>query len=286
MHGTAMEPALSVRTATREPQPLVVDVGMHTGEDTAFYLRKGFRVLAIEANPALCERARLRFAEAIGAGRLDILNVAVANQRGQIDLYVNDQKEDWTTISTAMRDRNAARGKPSRLVQVEARCFEDILQGLEPYYVKIDIEGADICCLDGLVRSDIRPRYVSIEASIEAFGEAAGELGMLYRLGYRRFKIVNQGNNHRIRCPSPPLEGVYVDQAFDGHMSGPFGEEAPGEWLNFEDALATYRRILARRAKHGESGSQRGTPWNNLYLRYLHRIGQPMAWWDFHAARE
>lgn len=30
---------------------LIIDVGMHYGNNTAFYLKKGFRVAAIEANP-------------------------------------------------------------------------------------------------------------------------------------------------------------------------------------------------------------------------------------------
>jgi len=30
---------------------LVYDVGMHTGQDTAYYLFKGYDVVAIEANP-------------------------------------------------------------------------------------------------------------------------------------------------------------------------------------------------------------------------------------------
>jgi putative ABC transport system substrate-binding protein len=35
-----------------DPQ-LIYDVGMNNGDDTAYYLRRGFRVLAIEANPDL-----------------------------------------------------------------------------------------------------------------------------------------------------------------------------------------------------------------------------------------
>lgn len=35
------------------PHPaLVIDVGMHNGDDTAYYLHRGYRVVAIEANPA------------------------------------------------------------------------------------------------------------------------------------------------------------------------------------------------------------------------------------------
>jgi hypothetical protein len=41
--------------------PLIYDVGMCDGADTAFYLAKGFRVIAIEANPTLVERNRVLF---------------------------------------------------------------------------------------------------------------------------------------------------------------------------------------------------------------------------------
>lgn len=40
---------------------LIYDVGGHLGEDTDFYLKKGFKVVAIEANPGLAERLSERF---------------------------------------------------------------------------------------------------------------------------------------------------------------------------------------------------------------------------------
>jgi hypothetical protein len=42
-----------------DPQ-LIYDVGMNNGDDIAYYLRRGFRVLAIEANPDLVANADLR----------------------------------------------------------------------------------------------------------------------------------------------------------------------------------------------------------------------------------
>jgi hypothetical protein len=35
---------------------LIYDVGMNDGNDTAYYLSRGFRVVAIEANPVLVEQ--------------------------------------------------------------------------------------------------------------------------------------------------------------------------------------------------------------------------------------
>lgn len=44
----------------------------------------------------------------------------------------------------------------------------------------------------------------------------------------------------KIKLPSPPLEGQYVDYQFRACMSGPFGEEVPGDWMNFDAAIAYF----------------------------------------------
>jgi len=52
---------------------LIFDIGMYDGSDTRYYLNEGFRVLAIEANPVLVQRAReLLFQDEIKSGRLKI----------------------------------------------------------------------------------------------------------------------------------------------------------------------------------------------------------------------
>mgnify|MGYP000904973017 FL=1 len=40
---------------------LIYDVGFHKGEDTRVYLREGFKVIAIEANPLLAEEGKKNF---------------------------------------------------------------------------------------------------------------------------------------------------------------------------------------------------------------------------------
>jgi hypothetical protein len=47
---------------------------MNNGDDTAYYLSRGFRTVAIEANPELVKYAKARFARKIASGRLIILN--------------------------------------------------------------------------------------------------------------------------------------------------------------------------------------------------------------------
>ena len=63
---------------------LILDVGMYDGTDTAYYLSMGFRVLAVEANPALVAQAAERFEREIRDGRLTILHRA-----GEIPVSMN-----------------------------------------------------------------------------------------------------------------------------------------------------------------------------------------------------
>jgi FkbM family methyltransferase len=268
----------------RRADDLIFDIGMHTGEDTAFYLAKGFRVVAVEANEALVEAARERFADEIDSGRLAIYHVAIAGHEGTTDFFVNREKDDWGTTCRDFVARNEALGTTHTKVEVPCVPLGKILRecGI-PYYAKIDIEGADLLCLEALHAFEERPRYVSIEASLRSFEQVFGELAQLWVLGYRRFKVVNQALNRSLRCPHPPLEGLYVDQRFDGHMSGPFGEEAPGEWRGVEATLARYRHILDDQRRFGAGGRYDVAPLRALdRLLRRHTGREPAGWYDIH----
>ena len=56
---------------------LIMDVGLHTGQDTKNYLDMGFSVVAVEADPSLVDKARQRFAAEICDGRLTLVSGAV-----------------------------------------------------------------------------------------------------------------------------------------------------------------------------------------------------------------
>ena len=50
----------------------VFDVGMFDGSDTKYYAELGFRVIAVEANPTLAERARKRLADGSHSLKLQV----------------------------------------------------------------------------------------------------------------------------------------------------------------------------------------------------------------------
>ena len=47
---------------------LIMDVGMYDGSDTAYYLKQGYRVVAIDANPDMIDAAKSRFNDAVNSG--------------------------------------------------------------------------------------------------------------------------------------------------------------------------------------------------------------------------
>ena len=54
---------------------LIYDVGLHKGKDTAYYLKKGFDVIAFEADPEFVEMCEGKFKKDILSGRLIIVKV-------------------------------------------------------------------------------------------------------------------------------------------------------------------------------------------------------------------
>jgi hypothetical protein len=74
---------------------------MHDGSDTAYYLHRGFRVLAIEANPLLVEAACTRFKTEIGSERLTVINTAIHSEPGEATFWLSEMSECSSFISEA-----------------------------------------------------------------------------------------------------------------------------------------------------------------------------------------
>jgi FkbM family methyltransferase len=258
---------------------LIYDVGAHLGEDTDFYLRKGFDVVAIEANPVLAERLRERFKSNLSDGSLVVVETAIAETAGDVGFYVNQAASIFGTIRPAWAERNALAGKPSKLIQVKASLFPELLDMYgAPYYLKIDIEGADVLCLRGLSERADRPKFVSIESEKKSWNALLCEFQMFMKLGYSKFKIVDQEHIDRQEPPNPAAEGRYVQHRIEPGSSGLFGEELPGKWLTARQAIRRYRFIFLRYRFFGDSGILR-------ILRYVPLVRRALniPWYDTHA---
>lgn len=166
-------------------RPIIFDIGLHTGGDTDFYLRKGFDVVAVECHPGHLSAAKERFKDALAQGRLTIVDAAIAPREGPIEFYQNLDKDDWGSIDPHYGARDGTR---HQIIRVQGRTFADIYRPYmdRVYSIKCDIEGGDIYVLQGLLECPVRPKYFSIEA------HSLDYLAYLRVLGYTKFKLVNQ----------------------------------------------------------------------------------------------
>ena len=215
---------------------LIYDVGLCDGSDTAFYLAKGYRVVAVEANPALVKSAKERFASHIKSGWLTIVETAIGPATGRVAFDVHISNPHWSSIVSERRERM---NDELRTIGVDCTTLDRVLRehGI-PYYLKIDIEESDLDAIKSLKSLPALPSYLSAEAHSREI------LQTMFELGYRRFQIVDQREKNEIRLwPWTWREGRYVWTRFSDRDSGTFGREVPGRWLNIDEVLANFDAI-------------------------------------------
>lgn len=232
---------------------LIYDIGANNGDDTDFYLRKGFRVVAIEPNPKHVAFMQRRFVKEIASGDAVIIGKAALDRQGVMSLYVHDH-DDWSTLT---KNDRFTEGNHA-VVSVDVVPLADLLRQYgNPYYVKIDIEGPEKEVVESMLGGGFRPRFVSVEIN----PQTPQILARLQGAGYTAFKVIDQALKCRVSQPVLPSEGRFAETTFTGLMSGPFGEEAYGEWVSADLAMAYTREILSGRLRS----------WYDLHAKLDHR---------------
>jgi FkbM family methyltransferase len=253
---------------------LIIDCGMHLAEDTTFYLKRNFNVVAIDADPMIIEKSKTDFKQFIDDSKLKILNYAIYNEDDFfIDFYIS-KNSIWNSLNQSIANRNDSLKDK---IKVKTQKLSTIIKNYGvPIYCKIDIEGYDNIALDSLKELSSLPKYISVES--ECLGDKENydneqslmTLNKLYSLGYRQFKLIDQYTlsplepkkrfynilsskinlkfliqkcyfyNSRIRNR---LIRYYLRLKFDYKFpygaSGPFGTELRGNYFNYETAQET-----------------------------------------------
>ena len=231
---------------------LIYDIGMHKAEDTKYYLRKGFRVIAIEANSALAEQVSTELRSFIESEKLIILNIGIADKEGSMTFYRNDHELEWSSFNKAIGTRD---NTPFTEMQVPCKKINAIIdQYGTPFYMKIDIEGYDPICINGMDSAEKIPPYISCEAS------SLDCLDALIAKGYTQFKLINQARNftpfdlakekntafdfvqHKWNRAKLRLQKLFPFKYQMG-SSGPFAEETPGPWKNADYIRNAYNQF-------------------------------------------
>ena len=243
-----------------------MDIGFHLGEDTTFYLKKGYNVIAVDADPDLVKAGKIKFEKYIESKQLVLLNYLVSTKKG-IQSFYRSKDSAWNSSKTAIANRNNS--QTEELVVKSTSLELLMLEYGIPHYCKIDIEGNDLESLQSLKKITKKPQYISVET--ECLGdqqsiteeEVLATLNALWELGYRYFKLVDQftltplrieksfyfkkslnnlpliiwrkilnktGNTYRLN-----LKKKYNHNFLFG-SSGPFGDGIESAWFDFESA--------------------------------------------------
>ncbi|MCJ2014801.1 FkbM family methyltransferase [Methylobacterium sp. J-076] len=216
---------------------IAYDFGMNNGDDVAYYLLKGHDVVAVEANPTLCQHSRARFAREIDEGRLTIINAVVtdAEYQDEVDFYIhrtNDVLSQFPAPAPEVREQFDR----IRLASIPATVI--VRNHGEPHYIKIDLEGFDPNVLRSLFGAGIKPPFISAEShSVEVFS-------LLCAHGYRSFNLVDGLSVPKVYANAEIAgEAGPVRHAFPWHSTGPYGEDLRSPWHDAE----SFFYLLARR---------------------------------------
>lgn len=258
---------------------LIVDIGMHKAEDTNYYLKKGFKVVAVDADPFLISNAQKNFSDYISKNQLILLNYAVSNvDNEEIDFHIS-QNTVWSSLKKEISNRQ---NLIKDTIKIKTRRLSSIFEeyGI-PLYCKIDIEGYDVTALSTLKGITVLPQFISAES--ECYGDtetftdeqALDSLNKLHEIGYSKFKLVDQSTlcvlkhnqrfyrlfnnkiknqhfkkfikyfNYRIRKHTNRLRlNLKFNYKFPFGSTGPFGNDLNGEWVDYKSAkdLLLYHR--------------------------------------------
>lgn len=218
--------ALRIPSNAEQILPLVFDIGMNSGVDTAEYLRLGFRVVAVEANPVWAHQNSNQFAEAIKDRKLIIVNKAISMAEGQdISFYVpklrsNSSKffhetnlgpdfhlDELASMNklTACNHSLVPCSEESSICSCEEKvvktttCGDLIEKYGKPHYLKVDIEGFDGNCIKDLARMPCHtlPSYLTFEEQSitwEGYGKSGSSAEIMSLLDSKayRWKVSRQ----------------------------------------------------------------------------------------------
>ena len=236
----------------------VVDVGMHDGADSMYYARRGFKVIAYEANPVLAAAGVNKFSEF--NFDITVRNFAISDAAGQtVKFFVNKQRPQWSSLDAKLGSRA---GGADEIAVATCNLADELARlGDKIHMIKIDIEGYDFVALKQISHLRHKPAFISVENGGARF------INLLHDMGYSKFKFANQKYNSVQRILPNSKHGHRVDSTFLPHSSGPFGDDLPGRWLSMAEALRISDALDAGRAKAPD----------NLFA-------DSIGWFDMHAA--
>ena len=207
---------------------IIYDVGSNNGDDIPYYLLKSDLVIAIEANPKLCNLINERFNKEISQGKLVVENCVVQNEEsnGDVSFYLHKTNHVLSCFPTPKNIQDFEE------IKIQSKNILQIIKKYgEPFYIKIDIEGSDYSILSAILNNKIFPPYISCEShTIDIFA------ALVASKKYKSFKLVDGASVvkkfHNLEILTNLGKQKY---SFPHHSAGPFGNDITGPWMNADN---------------------------------------------------
>lgn len=215
---------------------IVFDIGAHHGEDSHYYLQRGYNVVAFECDRGNIEVLKLLFHREEQGGMITFDSRAIVSGggAGKFVTFFKSQNDGWGTVNKDWADRNNLLGVSSSQETVESVDPSDVFKTYGvPYYLKVDIEGVDMDVVLGLFslnRPGDIPEYISVESTKTSYNSVVKELEIFYSLGYRKFAAVQQ-RGMAFKSSSWLKSGKKHVYRHRRGSSGPFGSDLKADWL-------------------------------------------------------
>ncbi|MBX3069821.1 MAG: FkbM family methyltransferase [Thermomicrobiales bacterium] len=255
---------------------------MNTGQDTCYYLARGYEVIGIEADPRLVDECKQDFQQDITSGRLTVIEGAIAPVAlgDHIRLFTNELSV-WNSIDEQWAN---SRGSVNS-VAVPRVDLESVIRdhGL-PVYMKIDIEGADEYALSVLRETDLVPPMLSVESNKTDYELLRKEIEALSDLGYIKFRAVQQAWVQKTQIAWTDSTGTTRSFRFLRDSSGPFGDDLRQPWRSKDEVLSDYRAIFDDYRRWGDGSCfARSAFGSNVVAGLSKLVRRPLAgWYDTH----
>lgn len=188
----------ALRALPRTGQDLFLDIGANRGQSILAmrHFRPDAPIISFEPNPLIFARLQRRFS---GMAGVQLMNVGLGPQPGEPTLYVPSYN-GFMYDGVATFSRDTALGylspdtlfffDPAKIAVTEHACTMRTLDsfGLQPSFIKIDVEGFEYDVLAGGMDTLRRCRPTLM---LERFYEDARLMPMLEGLGYQEVVVEN-----------------------------------------------------------------------------------------------
>jgi FkbM family methyltransferase len=209
IYGEWAEHELSILRTFISAGATVIDVGANIGTHTLPFSRwvKTGRVVAIEAQPAVCEILRLN-CRRNGCTNVDVANAICGENRGHVEFrpdYASEENFGGISFANAASDTRFAifrwldRIRGSSATSVPVITLDDLCRNQRVSFIKLDIEGMELDALRGgreLIRR-CQPVISFEQNSTARLSETCDYLtGMDYQMFWLETQPFNRNNFH------------------------------------------------------------------------------------------